>query len=221
MKFIEKSQSEPPALVDYRDASNGINYSWSNFRKPYKDDYRDYLLNEQGHICAYCMQAITAKVTKIEHLRPRHSCGNESEKLSDKNMVAVCKGLTDRYKHCDTYRGNLKPVAKQKMKLSPLMKSPNCEEIITINDGILESSDATFNKELSEKLNLNCNGLVEKRRNAEQGYIEALIESGISWTKDLYEAELERLLQIGVPFKNRRFEEFCLVKMNIIKNKLQ
>jgi uncharacterized protein (TIGR02646 family) len=219
MRFIAKSQSEPQALVEYRVASRNINYTWSNFRKPYKDDYRAYLLNEQGHICAYCMQRITNSETKIEHLKPRHSCC-ETEKLSDTNMVAVCKGFTDIYKHCDTFRGNLRPVAKHIMKLSPLMQNPNCEELISIIDGVLKSSDPTIDRELSEKLNLNCKGLIEKRQRAEQGYIEALIESEITWSIDLYKIELHLLLQIGVPFENRHFEEFCLVKINVIRDKI-
>src|ERR1035437_7685653 len=100
MKQIIKSEEDPQALVDYRNDSNGVNYTWASFQKPYKSNYKAYLLKEQGHICAYCMQRISLDNSKIEHLKPRHAC-SETEKLDDSNMVAVCLGVTDAEHHCD------------------------------------------------------------------------------------------------------------------------
>lgn len=220
MKRIIKSDVEPEPLRRYREDSNGINYTWSNFRYPYKDDYRNYLLKEQGEICAYCMKGISSFDTKIEHLQPRHSC-SEQKKLQDSNMVCVCKGLTDTEMHCDTFRGNLTPPAKQIMNLSPLINNPNCEEIIEIQNGEVISSNTTYDDEINNKLNLNCNALIEIRKKAEQGYIEGLVDKFSTWSIDILENELNKLLQTGIDFENRIYEEFCIVKINVLKSKIE
>ena len=57
MIFINKKQ-EPKSLLKYRvNKRNLADITYDNFRD--KDDVRDALLAEQGHICAYCMQRIT------------------------------------------------------------------------------------------------------------------------------------------------------------------
>ena len=54
MIFINKKQ-EPKSLLKYRvNKRNLADITYDNFRD--KDDVRDALLAEQGHICAYCMQ---------------------------------------------------------------------------------------------------------------------------------------------------------------------
>ena len=229
MKQIIKSDIEPQALVDYRVESlkDGVpvNYTWKEFKYPFKNEYKKFLLQEQGYICAYCMQTITENNMKVEHLRPRHACITEAEKLDHKNMVAVCKGISDAEHHCDTKRGEVKP-AKQFLSLMPTQINPNCEEITMFDSDVLISAknDTDIETDINEKLNLNCNYLKAARNATEQGFIEGLIEkainSGITWTIELLQAQLNVILQIGVPVEHRRFSRFCLVEANVINQKI-
>lgn len=225
MKQIVKSNTEPQALVNYRVASNGLNYTWKSFQNPYKNDYRTYLLKEQGHICAYCMQRISMDNMKVEHLKPRHTC-IESEKLDDKNMVAVCKGVKDAEHHCDTKRGNLRPHL-QSLSIFPTQSSPTCEDLTHFVSGDFKAKDgnAVIEDDINTKLNLNCYALKTARNATEQGFIDGLItkafDNGFEWTVDLLTTELNNLLQIGVDFEYRRFSEFCLIEATVLKQKLE
>lgn len=225
MKQIVKSNTEPQALVNYRVDSNGLNYTWTSFRNPYKNDYKTYLLKEQGHICAYCMQRISMDNIKVEHLKPRHAC-TEIEKLNDHNMVAVCKGVKDAEHHCDTKRGNLKPHL-QALSILPTQNNPSCEDLTHFVSGDFKAKDgnATIEDDINTKLNLNCNSLKTARNATEQGFIDGLItkafDNGFEWTIDLLIAELNNLLQIGIDFEQRRFNEFCLIEANILNQKIE
>lgn len=226
MKQIEKSNTEPQALVDYRVDSKGLNYTWTSFRNPYKNEYKTYLLKEQGHICAYCMQRISIAEMKIEHLNPRHNCETEVEKLSDHNMVAVCKGITDAEHHCDTKRGNLMPHL-QVLSILPTQRNPSCEDLTHFVSGDFKAKDGntTIEDDINTKLNLNCNSLKTARNVTEQGFIDGLItkafDNGFEWTIDLLNAELNIILQIGVNFEQRWFNEFCLIEASIINQKIE
>lgn len=230
MKQIIKSDIEPQALVDYREAStiDGVlvNYTWNSFQNPWKNQYKEYLLQEQGFICAYCMQTITASDMKIEHLRPRHSCITEAEKLDHSNMVAVCKGINDTDHHCDTRRGEVRPIISQLLNVLPTQMNPNCEEVTIFDGEDLKSipNNILIETDINKKLNLNCNYLKTARNVTEQGFIEGMIEkainSGITWTIELLQEQLNMILQIGVPVDHRRFNRFCLVEANVINQKI-
>jgi|GEM_PF-2688078 len=225
MKRINKSETEPQALQNYRIDSNGINYTWASFQNPYKRDYREYLLKEQGYICAYCMQSISLTTIKIEHLNPRHNC-TEEEKLNNHNMVAVCLGITDAEIHCDTKRGNLKP-SQQFLSIFPTQSEPNCEELTVFSGGEIESinNDENIFDDLNNKLNLNCKSLVRKRNATEEGFIEGLIlkasENNFEWTTDLLNEELNKILQVNINFDDRKFNEFCLIEANLLRRKIE
>lgn len=226
MKQIIKSITEPQALIDYRVKSKEINYTWASFQKPYKIDYKTYLLKEQGYICAYCMQRISETEMKIEHLNPRHNCKTEEEKLSDNNMVAVCKGITDAEHHCDTKRGNL--IAHlQFLSIFPTQSNPTCEDLTHFVSGNFKVKDGNpvIEDDINTKLNLNCNALKTARNATEQGFIDGLItkayDDGFQWTLDSLNAELNKILQIGVNFEDRLFNEFCLIEANILNQKIE
>jgi uncharacterized protein (TIGR02646 family) len=218
MQRIYKLTKISDPLQKYKITCNGINYNWDCFQNPLKREQKKYLIKEQGGICAYCMQIIDIQNNKIEHIKPRHFC-SESEKLSHKNMLAVCKGISDSYKHCDTFRGDLQP-KKQVMKINPTKKKHNYNKNIRFNDGKIQCTDSTINKEISEKLNLNCKNLVEKRQKAEEGYIEGLEIKGFDGSLKACRKELLRLTQRKIPLKKRRYDEFCLIKINIIKERI-
>ena len=225
MKQIIKSTIEPKPLEDYRIESRGINHTWNSFQNPYKGLYKTFLLREQGYICAYCMQIIAENNMKIEHIKERHRC-TEIEKLHHSNMIAVCKGKTDTFEHCDTKRGNL-PVNQQTLTINPSSEHANCEEQTTFLDSNIISFPINFEitYDLNIKLNLNCEALKTKRNSSEEGYISGLNEKAeieeFDWTIDKLEEELNRLLQIDTTFEERRFDEFCIIKINLIKDKIK
>lgn len=227
MKQIVKSNTEPQALVSYRVDSKGLNYTWTSFSGSYKSDYKKYLIKEQGHICAYCMQRISETEMKIEHLNPRHNCNTEEEKMSDSNMVAVCKGISDAEHHCDTKRGEIRPLINQLLSISPIQNNPSCEDLTHFVSGDFKAKDgnATIVDDINTKLNLNCNALKTARNATEQGFIDGLItkafDNGFEWTIELLTDELRNILQIGVDFEQRRFNEFCLIEANILNQKIE
>ena len=61
MKRIVKGR-EPQSLLEHRLKSFA---DYDNYSE--KDELRESLLTEQGHICCYCMQRISADRMKIEH----------------------------------------------------------------------------------------------------------------------------------------------------------
>jgi hypothetical protein len=68
MRAIAK-RAEPAELVRYR-AVPGAVYDGGDFTLV-KDAIRRALLAEQGHLCAYCMQRISAETMKVEHWHSR------------------------------------------------------------------------------------------------------------------------------------------------------
>ena len=112
-----KKGREPVKLLRYRQQDGA---SYEQMDKEVKEELLEKLLEEQGHICAYCMRRIperralptsVASVT-IEHWFPRNPESKEDigQDLNYRNMFAVCsgnrgcgnkEGLT-----CDARRGN-------------------------------------------------------------------------------------------------------------------
>jgi len=88
MKQINKNSKEPVSLTEHRATQH------ANFDNLPKDDIRASLLQEQGHICCYCMKRIpeaNAKPsTKIEHFLCQ--ADYEAEELNYKNMLLACSG---------------------------------------------------------------------------------------------------------------------------------
>ena len=55
MRCIHKSAKEPEAILMYRKTAGKDAY-WDGFSE--KDAIRDQLLQDQGHLCCYCMRRI-------------------------------------------------------------------------------------------------------------------------------------------------------------------
>lgn len=112
MIYIKK-KAEPAKLLEYRYQPNA---RFDDMDADVKRQLRESLLNEQGHLCAYCMRRLSdAKDVKIEHFEARTS---ENE-LSYHNLLAVCKGGEGGpvlAQSCDTKKGN-RPIF-----ISPLSK---------------------------------------------------------------------------------------------------
>lgn len=145
MIYIKK-QPEPRELIEIRAA--GLK-EFDDLPSDKKDLLRKSLLEEQGYLCAYCMQRITGNNdTKIEHYAPR----NEHNKLEYANLLVVCKGNEGERLNkqtCDTHKG------QNSLRINP----QNLSDVNTIKYGSLgkiESNNEAYNQDLDEVLNLNC-----------------------------------------------------------------
>ena len=148
MIYIKKGK-EPRSLTEYR---SQIGATYEDFQN--KDDIRDFLLREQGHICAYCMRRIYKDSMKIEHWHAQHAEDGTGEEtaLDYGNMLGVCDGYkSSPYKDqtCDTHRGNTT------IKVDPLSLE-SIAQIAYRGDGTIYSVNAEIDKDLNETLNLNC-----------------------------------------------------------------
>ena len=132
MIYIRKN-SEPAKLLWYRHQSNA---RFDDMDADVKEQLRDSLLREQGHLCAYCMREIhDAGDVKIEHFRAR----TPENELQYRNLLAVCKGGENgpiAARSCDTQKGN------RELSLSPLLKS-DMNRIYYSNNAKIHSLDTT------------------------------------------------------------------------------
>lgn len=173
-----KKGREPDKLLWYRKQDGA---SYEQMDKEVKEELLEKLLEEQGHICAYCMRRIPERralpmgVTSvtIEHWFPRNSESKEDvgQGLNYRNMFAVCsgnrgcgnkEGLT-----CDARRGN-KPI-----KVNPC-DADTLRGITYTSSGRIRSSDPEIDEDINERLNLNSESisLPETRKKVLQALFE-------------------------------------------------
>lgn len=173
-----KKGREPEKLLRYRQRAGA---SYEQMDKDVKDELLEKLLNEQGHICAYCMRRIpetrslpegVALVT-IEHWLPRNPGSREDvgQGLDYRNMFAVCSGNRGcgnrKGTTCDARRGN------QPIKVNPC-DAGTLRGITYTSAGRIKSSDPEIDEDLNERLNLNSESLSlsETRKQVLQAMLE-------------------------------------------------
>lgn len=157
MRVINK-ESEPTKLKKYRQKTEAV-YDGPLFT-PVKDQIREFLLKEQGYLCAYCMQRIHSHAMKIEHWH----CQTKypSEQLSYRNMLGVCKGNEGQApsnQTCDTRKRD------QDIDFNP--SSIHDHEKIKIRYdayGKIRSDNPSFDKQINDTLNLNVQLLQRNRK---------------------------------------------------------
>lgn len=170
--MIEIKKSAPlPELVELQNKvvcqKLTANDAYKELSGTLKKRVVEQLMQDQGHLCAYCMRRIPDKRDfdhgvkeplefKIEHWVPRSdpSCGSFGA-LDYNNLLVVCSGnqngkLRGKSKlTCDAKRGN------RKLTVNPL----DASTLLTIyytEDGIIKASDSIINEDLDIGLNLNC-----------------------------------------------------------------
>lgn len=166
MKQIIKI-SEPISLIQHRATKFA---SFDNLPLRTKEELRQNLLLEQGHICCYCMKRIPEKVEKdnrisydmkVEH----YQCQDNFPLLQLKytNLLGACtgnEGKPERLQTCDTYKKN------QTLTINLLANIPSCETLFKYNaDGEISSvsDDIEVNRQLNDILNLNMSTLKDGR----------------------------------------------------------
>lgn len=181
MRAIKKGL-EPKSLTKHR-ASGNANYvpDYDNYK--HVDDLRESLVAEQGAICCYCLQRIRPNEgdMKVEHWH----CQTEfiSEQLDYKNLLGACIGGEGRPKasqHCDTRKGN------SALSRNPANPSHRIESYISfLGNGVIESQDATLNRELNDVLNLNLDWQVKNRKAVVDGFIKGLSKYQGDFTREI------------------------------------
>lgn len=189
MIFIQK-RSEPEGLRLLREnaARRGLTpkQAYKTLRNPLKQDVLDALVEEQGHLCAYCMCRIPRsdvpdfsqiKPITIEHVIPRNPDDGRDvgQGLDYNNLVAVCHGnrAPESEGHafidltCDAHRENT-----ELKKIDPC-NARTLDSIEYEIDGTIKSStDTDANYDLDQTLNLNYSQLINERNAA----LEPLIQ---------------------------------------------
>lgn len=132
MIYIKK-QAEPGKLLQYRHQPGA---RFDDMDADVKEQLRESLLREQGHLCAYCMRRINGQSdVKIEHLKAR----TPENELLYHNLLAVCKGGEGEppwAQSCDTKKGN------RPLFISPLSRT-DMNRIYYKNNGEIHSFDDT------------------------------------------------------------------------------
>ena len=147
---------EPRSLTEHRAMQEA---SYGNCPTPVKDDIRQALLTEQGHLCAYCQQRIVQDKMKIEHFASQSEFGNQD--LQYQNMLGCClggEGSSPAGQTCDTRKGD------QALKYNPASSPDIATQIRYTATGELLANDADFNQQLNQVLNLNLKQLKDNRR---------------------------------------------------------
>jgi len=169
MILIQKSTA-PQDLAelqqDAKDKRLSPEDAYKTLRNPLKERIRNQLLNDQGHICAYCMCKIPRNHVPpniapvvIEHIIARNPADRRDvgQGLDYNNLLAVCHGnrnirglrkINDLI--CDAHRQNC-----EFRKINP-MDHTTLESIFYSLDGKIDAADPDVRYDLLDILNLNC-----------------------------------------------------------------
>lgn len=151
-----KKGREPGELIAYRKSKCA---SYEDMSSSVKKVVLDALMQEQGHLCAYCMRKIPqtdgAPPASIEHWAAQ-SNHSEKKRLDYRNVFAVCSGNRgcgcSQNMTCDASKGN------QVLTVNPTTPST----LIGIkyhSDGRIYSTNKAVNYDLNNVLNLNCKSI--------------------------------------------------------------
>lgn len=135
MKYIVKGQ-EPQTFSKWKEmASKDWSPTYDTLPGETKKVLKEALIREQGGLCCYCEQRLTASDSHIEHLRPQSNFPDKS--LEYLNMLCSCQGemIKGDPIHCGHAKGNWFDEA---LILSPL--NPDCEKRLSFTgDGHIKS----------------------------------------------------------------------------------
>jgi uncharacterized protein (TIGR02646 family) len=209
MRHIRKGR-EPRSLQRHRQVQHA---TYDNYAE--KEQLREALLQEQGHLCCYCMQRISIDRMKIEHWASQEDY--PEQQLLYKNLLGAClggEGKSKRQQHCDTRKG------RARITVHPADGKRNCEHYIRyLGDGTIDADEPTIRADLEETLNLNLGWLKTNRKKVVDAVIERLKKKRNqgTWAR----GELERELELwSRPNEHGKYQEYCQVAVHYIRKKL-
>lgn len=160
MKFIDKNP-EPQAWKEYRETP-GVDFEAI-------PELKTALLEEQGHLCCYCMSRIKENKMKVEHYKPRRYT---ELKMVYTNLFAACTGNFCSDKHCDTRKEDTE------LTIHPADLRNNCESIVGYRTNGQLTYPEEYKVDIEETLNLNNSVLTANRKGALIGAAAALKKLG-------------------------------------------
>lgn len=215
MIHIQKMQ-EPQSLTEYKKQAHAY-YGGCN-----KADIRKNLLQEQGHLCAYCMRRIYDDEMKIEHWKPREGVDDSPQALDYRNTLGVCMGhiASDeavREKNqgdtCDSSKGD------ETIDVNPLDASTLSTIYYKSSTGEIHATDSKVEKDLTVTLNLNSvkHQLPQNRRstlNAAINEATRLFSGNQKWTRSNLEKIIRKYSETNKDGKKMEYAGIVLWYMN-------
>ncbi len=199
MKFIKKG-IEPQAWRNYR-TTEGVEFSAIK-------ELKNALLEEQGHICCYCMSRISFDKMKVEHWKPRVY---EEHIFSYENLLAACTGNFCTDFHCDTRKSD------DEITINPTDAKQKINEIINYqwSDGALVFPDC-YKYDIENILNLNDSVLKANRLAALKAVKNVLSQK--TYTKKEVEKQLQKFKEVD---KEGKFQPYCMIVVKFLEKKLR
>jgi uncharacterized protein (TIGR02646 family) len=211
MLFIKKG-NPPNNLIQYIK----IGGKWEISDSAVRNELRKSLLEEQNHLCAYCMSRIKCRGSQIEHWFPRTlSIDNqEYKKLDYSNLFWVCG---DNNKSCDTTR-----TERKELNVNPTSAR-------TIENIYYEKSSGRIRSRLEiedQNLNieLNLNGIrnnfdlhIENRKKLLYEFRKTLD----AMNKNGKKLDLKKLLANYMNPENGKLIPYCGIVIWYIKSKIK
>lgn len=188
MIYIKKG-SVPKIFSDAK--REYVNYD--NLRETSKKALKEYLIKEQGGLCAYCMTRISLDKSTIEHYVPRNGInGDMSKSLDYDNLFAVCineRNSGEKSRHCDVSKGDVL------IKVDP-RKESDVSQIKYKKDGEIYSDNDDFENDLNNTLNLNIVTLKNNRRAALDSALRSMAKiNNNTWKEEFLKKHLKALEQ--------------------------
>ncbi len=209
MRAVNKG-AEPAELVQYR-AQPGAVYDGANFT-PVKSRIRETLLSEQGHLCAYCMQRISATSMKVEHWHSQSK--HPDEQLAYWNMLGCCPGNEGKrslQQHCDTKKRD------REISFNPANETHHPRlNIHYAGDGTISSGNEQFNTEINSILNLNWTRLRNNRKAVLKSVVQVLSRNAGTRTRSEVQALIRRWERQDA---GGSLKEYCAVAIYYLNKK--
>jgi uncharacterized protein (TIGR02646 family) len=211
MKQIIKAK-EPISMLIYRKQAHA---HYEDYR--HKDELRQSLLEEQGYICCYCMQRISAERMKIEHCKPQSQY--PELQLDYHNLLAACEGNegnSRHLQHCDTHKGD------KKIAINPADSQKNCEQYLKYSSNGRIYSDATIiDKDLNNTLNLNTQTLVNNRQKALNTVIKELTMIKGKRAAWQIQAVYQKIQTYETKAEDKKYKPYCQMIVYFLKKRFR
>lgn len=235
-----KTGQQPALLVKHKNTTvpDDPTYkpTYDNLSTEARIELKQRLLEDQGYICAYCMRKIDENSMSIEHFCSESRYNGKIDGYADlsldyRNLLAVCENNGE---HCDKYRSSqTEKIAvgdKYKSAQKEFLYLPNPKDLqqhnirfsysknsfcISCNDKTVEAEIiATDNQSITNLLNLNCQTLVNNRKNAWQSVVRQLESKKNKNMKDWLQSDavIRKAQQIYNTFKPKnqgKNEAYC------------
>jgi len=178
---------------------------------------REFLLEEQGYICCYCMQRISAERMKIEHWKPQSQY--TKLQLDYRNLLAACEGNEGnprQLQHCDTRKGD------KEIIINPADSQKNCEQYLKYSsNGRIYSDDPIIDNDLNNILNLNTQTLINNRKKALNTVIQELTR--IKGKKAVWpiQAVYQKIQAYETKEKCKKYKPYCQMIVHFLNKRFR